>query len=147
MHSYQDSSNLRQWQTVVHCKTQTAPSGQWRCLQEGGQSLVQIGQIYTGKGDQSGKEELFWKTKDTILFQWLSISVKRSERDHQLQDTIPQHCGESTTGRRSEWVLLQVWKNTIHTSCTSCTPPPLLQCRSVKMTCARSSERTREGRH
>ncbi len=40
--------------------------------------------------------------------------MERSERDHQLQDTIPQHCGESTTGRRSEWVLQQVWKNTPH---------------------------------
>ncbi len=32
---------------------------------------------------------------------------ERSERDNQLQDTIPQHCAESTTGRRFEWVLLQ----------------------------------------
>ncbi len=47
--------------------------------------------------------------------------MERHERHHQLQDTIPQHCGESTNGRRSEWVLLQVWKNTIHTSCN----PPL----------------------
>ncbi len=123
VHSYQDSSNLQQRQTVVHCKTQTALSGQRRCLQEGGQSLVQTGQIHTGKGDQSGKEELFWKTKDSVLFQWLRISVERSERDHQLQDTIPQHCGESTTGRRAEWVLLQVWKNTIHTSCNPPLPP------------------------
>ncbi len=30
---------------------------------------------------------------------------------------------------------------------TSCNPSPLLHCKSVKMTCARSSERTREGRH
>ncbi len=42
--------------------------------------------------------------------------MERYERHHQLENTIPQHCGESTTGRRSVWVLLQVWKNTIHTS-------------------------------
>ncbi len=36
VHSYQDSFNLQQWQTMVHCKTQTAPSGQRRYLQEGG---------------------------------------------------------------------------------------------------------------
>ncbi len=47
-------------------------------------------QLYnTGKGDQSGKEELFWKTKDSVFFQWFCFSVERSERDHQLQDTIP----------------------------------------------------------
>ncbi len=44
-----------------------------------------------------------------------------------LQDTIPQHCGESTTGRRSEWVLFQVWKNTIHTSCNPLSPTPALK--------------------
>ncbi len=32
----------------------------------------------------------------------LKQCVERSERDNQLQDTIPQHCGESTTGRQSE---------------------------------------------
>ncbi len=31
VHSYQDSFNLQQWQTMVHCKTQTATSGQRRC--------------------------------------------------------------------------------------------------------------------
>ncbi len=36
VYSYQDSFNLQQWQTMVQCKTQTAPSGQRRCLQEGG---------------------------------------------------------------------------------------------------------------
>ncbi len=40
VHSYKDSSNLQQQQTVVHCKTQTAPSGQRRCLQEWGQSIL-----------------------------------------------------------------------------------------------------------
>ncbi len=106
VHSYQDLSNLQQWQTVVHCKTQTAPSGQRRCLQEGGQCLVQTGQIHTGKEDQSGKEELFWKAKEQILLQWFCFRVEMSERHHQLQETIPQHC------RESEWVLLQVWKKT-----------------------------------
>ncbi len=36
VHSYQDSFNLQQRQTMVHCKTQRAPSGQRRCLHEGG---------------------------------------------------------------------------------------------------------------
>ncbi len=36
VHSYQDSFNLQQWQIMVPCKTQTAPTGQRRCLQEGG---------------------------------------------------------------------------------------------------------------
>ncbi len=36
VHSYQDSFNLQQCQTTVHCKTHTAPSGQRKCLQEGG---------------------------------------------------------------------------------------------------------------
>ncbi len=39
VHSYQDSFNLQQWQTMVHCKTQTAPLGQRRCLQEGDKVL------------------------------------------------------------------------------------------------------------
>ncbi len=88
---------------------------------------------------------LIWWNLRPCLFQWSCFSVERSERHHQLQDTIPQHSGESTTGKWSEWVLLQVWKNTINTS--SNPHPPLLHSRSVKMMCARSSERTREERH
>ncbi len=38
--SYHDLFNLQQRQTMVHCKTQTALSGQRRCLQEGGWNLV-----------------------------------------------------------------------------------------------------------
>ncbi len=71
--------------------------------------------------------ELFWKAKEQILFQWFCFSAERSERDHQLQDTIPQHCGEWTTDRQSEWVPLQVWKNTIHISCNPLLPPPAMQ--------------------
>ncbi len=56
-------------------------------------------------------------------------SEKVWKTSHHLQDTIPQHCGESTTGRRSEWVPLQVWKNTIHTSCNPPHPTPALQIR------------------
>ncbi len=54
------------------------------------------------------------------------------EIHHQLQDTIPQHCGESTTGRQSEWVLLQIWKNIphlpwtpLHTTIKTSSNPPL----------------------
>ncbi len=98
--------------------------------------------MHTGKGDQSGKEELFWQAMEQIISQWFCFSVETSERHQQLQDTIPQNTGESTTRRRSEWVILQVWKNTIHTTLL-----PLLHCRSEKMMCARSSKITRKGRH
>ncbi len=43
--------------------------------------------------------------------------------------SIPQHYGESTTGRQSEWVLLQIWKNSPpwtrpeHLSTPPLTPP------------------------
>ncbi len=57
-----------------------------------------------------------------IIFQWFCFSVERYKRHLQLQDTIPQLSGESTTGSRSEWVLLQVWKITIHTSCNPTLP-------------------------
>ncbi len=63
--------------------------------------------------------------------------MERSERDHQLQDTILQHCGESTTGRWSERVLLQVWKNTPHPPWTPLhkTPPatPLSPTRAIQI--------------
>ncbi len=87
---------------------------------------------FINRPNTHGKEKLFWKNKDSVLFQWLSFSVERSERDHQLQDIIPQHCGESATGRRSEWVLLKVWKNTphplwtpLHTTINTSSNPPL----------------------
>ncbi len=65
--------------------------------------IVQTGQKHTGKGDQSGKEELFWQAKEQIIFQWFCFSVERFERHYKLQDTIPQHSGESTTSR---WFLM-----------------------------------------
>ncbi len=51
--------------------------------------------------------------------------MERSERDDQLQDTIPQHCGESTTGRRSEWDLNKKTPHTRseHLSTQPLTPP------------------------
>ncbi len=39
VHPYQDSFNLQQRQTMVHGKTQTAPSSQRKCLQKGRYSL------------------------------------------------------------------------------------------------------------
>ncbi len=119
VHSYQDSSNLQQQQTVVPCKTQTAPSGQKRCLQEGGQMLYKQAKYTLEKEIRVEKRNYYGKLR--IKFQWFCFSVEKSERHHQLQDTILQHSGESITGRRSEWVLLQVWKNTIQISCN----PPL----------------------
>ncbi len=71
--------------------------------------------------------ELFWQAKEQILFQWFCFSVERYERHHQLQDTIPQPSGESTTGRRSEWVLLQVWKTPFTPPATPLSPTPALQ--------------------
>ncbi len=86
-----------------------------------------------------------WVNDDRIfIFGWtIPLSVERSERHHQLQDTIPQHCGESTTGRRSEWVLLQVWKKH-HSHLLQPPLSPLLHYRSGKMMCVRSS-REKEG--
>ncbi len=52
--------------------------------------------------------------------------MERYERHHQLQDTIPQHCGESTTGRPSEWVLLQVWKTPFTPPATPLSATPAL---------------------
>ncbi len=75
---------------------------------------------------RSGKEELFWQTMEQIISQWFCFSVETSERHQQLQGTIPQNTGESTTRRRSELVILQVWKNTIHTTLS---PPSALQIR------------------
>ncbi len=57
--------------------------------------------------------------------------MERSERDNQLQDIIPQHCGESTTGRRFEWVILLVWQNIPHPPwtppATPLSPTPAIQ--------------------
>ncbi len=53
-------------------------------------------EIRAAKSNYSGKLRIQFSSSD-------SASVwKESERDNQLQDTIPQHCGESTTGRRFE---------------------------------------------
>ncbi len=43
-------------------------------------------------------QELFSQAKEQILFQWFCFSVERYERHYQLQDTIPQHSAESTSG-------------------------------------------------
>ncbi len=73
---------------------------------------------------------------------------------NKLLDTTPQHCRESRTGRRSEWVLLQIWKKKKkrpeHLSTQPFTPPatplsPHLQFRSAKRRCAKSS-RSRKGK-
>ncbi len=129
---------------MVHCKTQTAPSGQRRCLQKGGYRFVWTGQIQSGKGDQSGTEELFWQAKEHIFFQWFCFSVERFKRHYKLQDTIPQHSGESTTGRQLLWILLLIWKNTPHppwtplrttinTSSNPLSPTPALKIREDNM--------------
>ncbi len=91
-----------------------------------------------------------WLCRGELLFQWFCFSVERYERRHQLQETIPQHCGESTTGRQSEWVLLKICKNTPDPPWTllNTTPlPPHLQFRSVKTRCARSSGSTKGKKH
>ncbi len=71
-------------------------------------------EIRVAKRNYSGKLRNKFSSSD-------SASVWKWMKDITSYKTPPQHSGESTTGRRSEWVLLQVWKNTIHTSCN----PPL----------------------
>ncbi len=48
-----------------------------------------------------------WKR---VLSKWSGVSMDWSEEHHQVQDTSPTVCGESTTGWRSECVLLPIWK-------------------------------------
>ncbi len=69
---------------------------------------------HTGKGDQGGKEELSGKLRIQFSSSDSASVWKRYERLYKLQDTIPSHCGESTTSRRFECLLLQVEK-TPHT--------------------------------
>ncbi len=88
---------------------------------KGNKSCIKQANTHWKRRSEWQKRNYSGKAKEHILFQWFCFSVERYERNHQLQDTIPQHCSDSTNGRRSEWVLLQVWKNTIHTSCN----PPL----------------------
>ncbi len=59
------------------------------------------------------------KLENSLFSQWPYISVERPERYHKLQGTIPQFCTESTTDRKTEWFLLQIWK------CQTNTPHPL----------------------
>ncbi len=71
--------------------------------------------IRVAKRNYSGKLRNIFSSSD-------SASVWKGMKDITSYKTqSPQHCGESTNGRRSEWVLLQIWKITIHTSCN----PPL----------------------
>ncbi len=47
---------------------------------------------YTGKGNQSDKEELFWQAKEKNIFQWLQcFSVEWNERHHQWHHLPSQH--------------------------------------------------------
>ncbi len=114
VHSHQVSSDLQRWQTMVHCKLRQLRQAKEDAYRKGTKSFINRPNTHW-KRRQECQRGIILKTKDSVHFQQLSISVKRSERDHQLQDTPPpQHCGESTTGRRSEWALLQFWKITPH---------------------------------
>ncbi len=72
VHSYQDSFNPQQWQTMVHCKTQTAPSGQRRCLQEGDRVLykqakyTQEKEIWVAKRTCSNKLRIQLSSRDSV---------------------------------------------------------------------------------
>ncbi len=81
---------------------------------------------------RSGWQRGFIQAKDSVHFQWFCFSVERYERLYKLQDTIPQHCGESTTSRRFECILLLVWKKNphppwtpLHTTINTSSNPPL----------------------
>ncbi len=59
------------------------------------------------------------KLRKQIIFQWLCFNGGKGMKEiYQLQDTIPQHCVESTTWQTS-WMsfIAGFEKNTIHTSC------------------------------
>ncbi len=61
-------------------------------------------EIRVAKRNYSGKLRNQFSSSD-------SASVWKGLKDITNYKTpSPQHCGESTTGRWSEWVLLQVWK-------------------------------------
>ncbi len=68
-------------------------------------------EIRVAKRNYSGK------LRNKFSIRWLCFSVERYERNYQLWDTIPQHCGEPTTGRRAELIFCRFEKNTIPTSC------------------------------
>ncbi len=126
-----DSFNLHQWQTMVHCKTQTAPSGQRGCLQ--GEKVLYKQAKYTLEKEIRVAKRIYSEKLRIQFSSSNSASVWKGMKDiTSLQYTILQHCRESTTGRRSEWVLLQIWKkNTpppwtpLHTTINTSTNPPL----------------------
>ncbi len=139
VHSYQDSPNLQQRQTVVHCKTQTAPSAQRRCSQEWGQKYTLEKEIRVAKRNYFGKLRNQLSSSDPA-------SVWKGLKDITNYKTHPP-----ALWRINNWQT--IWMSFIaglkkhHSHLLQPPSPLLLHCRSVKMMCVRSSERTREGRH
>ncbi len=56
------------------------------------------------------KNNYFEKLKKKTFSKRSGISMDWSEEHHQVQDTSPTVCGESTTGWWSQCVLLPIWK-------------------------------------
>ncbi len=84
-------------------------------------------EIHTGKRDQSGKEELFWKAKEPIIFQWSCFSMERSERHHQLQDTSPSTVENQQLAVDLNEFYCRFEKTPFTPPATPLSPPPALQ--------------------
>ncbi len=59
-------NNDKPWSTAKLRQLRQAKEDAYK---KGDKSHVRTGQIHMSKGDQSGKEELFWQAKEQILFQ------------------------------------------------------------------------------
>ncbi len=76
------------------------------------------------------KKNYFEKLKKKTFSKRSGISMDWSEEHHQVQDTSPTVCGESTTGWWSQCVLLPIWKGQTDTQLPlwsalhNCPPPP-----------------------
>jgi len=86
---------------MVHCKTQTAPSGQRGCLQ--GEKVLYKQAKYTLEKEIRVAKRIYSEKLRIQFSSSNSASVWKGMKDiTSLQYTILQHYGESTTGRRSE---------------------------------------------
>ncbi len=70
VHSYQFSFNLQQWQTMVHCKTLDSSVRPKKMLAGMGTDYCINRPNTHWKRRPEWQEELFWKAKEPILFQW-----------------------------------------------------------------------------
>jgi len=65
---------------VVHCKNSNSSFRPKKMLTRRGTKSYTNRPNTHWKRRQSGKEELFWKAKEKMIFQWFCFSVERSEK-------------------------------------------------------------------